>query len=170
MEEKKKIKSPFKKLITSNPYIKARANVASSSGDAIYKPIAYKYDNDSKCMVPYFDKPQDRYAMIQASKAKVDINDIIKRAQCGDVSVLNMKHEIQLDDVSNMPDNLNDAHQLSVQALNNWSSLSPDVRKIFGNDLDVFMNAVEDGSYIQTINDALKPKEKENVVVEGDGK
>ena len=170
MEEKKKVKNQLKKLITSNPYIKTRSNVCSSSGAAIYKPVAYKYDNDSKCMVPYLDKPQDRYAMIQASKAKVDINDIIKRAQCGDVSVLNMKRELPITDVSSIPDNMNDAHQLSVQALNNWSSLSPDVRKIFNNDLDVFMSAVEDGSYIQTINDALKPKEKNEVVNEGDGK
>ena len=78
--------------------VKDKKNKKSISccGSKIKKPIEYYYDNDAKCMCPRIGKPLDRYAMVQAAKAKVDINDIIKRAQCGDVSVLNMKHEIDV--------------------------------------------------------------------------
>lgn len=140
----------------------------SNSGSKIYSPIDYYWDEESKCMCPKFGKILNRYEMIQAAKAKVDINDIIKRAQMGDISVLNMKHEIPLSDVSQIPDNINEAHQLNVNALNAWSQLSPEIREIFGNDIDAFATAAEDGSVNKIVVDALnKKKEDAAAAVQG---
>lgn len=133
----------------------------SKSGSKLYRPIEYYWDDNSKCMCPKFGKELNRYEMIQAAKAKVDINDIIKRAQCGDVSVLNMKHEVPISDVSELPDNINDAHQLNVIALNAWANLSPEIREIFGNDIDAFATAAEDGSVSKIVVDALNKKKVE---------
>lgn len=149
--------------------VKDKKNKKSISccGSKFKNPIEYYYDNDAKCMCPRIGKPLNRYDMIQAAKAKVDINDIIKRAQCGDVSVLNMKHEIDVSDVSQIPDNINEAHQLNINALNAWANLSPEIRNIFGNDLDTFAKAAEDGSVNQIVVDAFNKKKEEAAASQG---
>lgn len=133
----------------------------SSSGSRIYCPIDYEYSDKHKCMIPVFNKKIDRYKTIQASKNSTDIAAIVKRAAAGDVSVLHVRDEVYAD-VSQMPDNLNDVHSLNIEALNGWSKLDSNIKKLFNNDFETFSNAVENGSYINVINEALNVK-NENV-------
>lgn len=147
-------------MVKNNPCVKSRSNDLSFCGSRTDSNIEYKYDDDAKGMVPFFGKPFNRYDMIQAAKASVDINDIVQRAKTGDVSVVNVKQVLPYTDVSQVPDNINDAHTLTTEALNSWSKLNPEVRSIFNNDLDSFMTASEDGSLRSKINDYYLNKDK----------
>lgn len=129
----------------------------SSSGSRIYQPVDYEYSEKLKMIVPVFKKKLDRYKMIQASKNATDIAAIVKRAAAGDISVLNV-HQGFYGDFSDVPDNLNDMHQLNIEAINSWSKLDPNIRKLFNNDYDQFAEAVSNGSYVNVINEALKVK------------
>lgn len=138
----------------------------SSSGSKYYIPVEYEYDETLKVFVPKFGKKLNRYEMIQASKPSTDINYIVKRALAGDYTALNVKTP-QYADVSEMPDNLNDLHAMNIEAINNFSKLDSNIKKLFNNDVQQFINAVNDGSYINVINEALnvqkEVKESEGV-------
>lgn len=138
--------------------------VVTSSGSDLYYPIKYKWSEEDKCMVPYFDKPLNRYEMIQAAKDSTDIHAIINRVKLGDISVLNVNPPInqgdEIVDVSNIPDNINEATQLQSSAINQFYSLDPNIRALFDNDVSKFSKAISDGTYISIINDSLKPKEE----------
>ena len=140
----------------------------SSSGSRYYYQVKYKYDEESKCHVPYFDKPLNMFEMIQASKSSVDINTIVKRAQVGDLAVLHLG-EKPYGDVSNIPDNLNDLNEMNLQAVNQFISLDPSIRILFDNDVNKFSKAIEDGTYIDTINKAFAPKKEQKVEDKKDG-
>lgn len=130
----------------------------SSSGNKFYYPIDFVYDDNVKCFVPVFGKAHDVYKEIQASAASTDIVNIVKRAKAGDISVLNV-NQPSYADVSQMPDNLNDLHNLNLEALNGWSKLDSNLKKVFDNDFEKFAAAVEDNSYVEKINAYFKPKE-----------
>ena len=116
-------------------------------------------------MIPYFDKPVDMFKMIQACKNSTDINAIVQRAAAGDVSVLNVKNGSYAD-VSEVPDNLNDMHNLNIEAINSFNKLDPNIQVLFDNDYNKFAQAVEDGSYVNIINQAILKKNNENKVKE----
>lgn len=123
----------------------------SSSGSKYYTPIEYVYDEKVKCHVPKLGKKLDRYSMIQACKPTCDINYIYNRAKAGDISVLNM-HVPTYADVSEVPDNLNDLHQMNVEAINGFYKLDPNIRKLFNNDVDYFIESMNNGK----VNDIIK--------------
>lgn len=131
----------------------------SSSGSRYYVPLDYEYSEEAKCMVPVFKKPLDRFEMIQASKPSCDINYIVKRALAGDMTALNVKQPTYAD-VSEIPDNLNDLHKMNIEAINSFSKLDPNIRKLFNNDVDQFISAVENGTYAKIISDALSVQEE----------
>lgn len=132
----------------------------SHPGYRFYYKVNYKYDENAKCHVPYFDKPVDMWQMIQASKASVDITTIVKRATLGDLTVLHLG-EKPYGDISDIPDNLNDLNQFNKQAINDFIGLDPSIRNLFDNDVSKFAKAVEDGSYVDVIKKALNPKVEE---------
>lgn len=134
----------------------------SSSGSPLYYPLKYKWSDEDKCMVPYFDKPLNRYDMIQASKDSTDIHAIINRVKLGDVSVLNVMPGTDDIDVSEIPNNINDAVQLQSSVMNQFASLDPKLRELFNNDFNEFSKAVSDNTYIDIINKGLQPKSNES--------
>lgn len=141
-----------------NESIKEEIGV-SSIGSQFYTPIEYIYDEKCKFMVPKFGKAVNRYEMIQASKPSCDINYIVKRALAGDMTSLNVKVPTYAD-VSDMPDNLNDLHSLNTEAINSFYKLDPNIRKLFNNNVDSFIEAVNNGTYSQIISDALNVSEE----------
>lgn len=140
----------------------------SNCGTRLYYKIKYKWSEEDKCMVPYFDKPVDMFKMIQASKNATDINAIVQRAAAGDVSVINVKNGAY-EDISEIPDNLNDMHNLNIEAINSFSKLDPKLQVLFDNDFNKFAAAVADGSYITTINNVILANNKVEEKPESDG-
>lgn len=138
----------------------------SSSGSPLYHPLKYKWSEEDKCMVPYFDKPLNRYEMIQASKDSTDIHAIINIVKLGDVSVLNVNPGVDDIDVSEMPNNINDAVQLQSNVMNQFINLDPKLRALFNNDFNEFSKAVSDNTYIDIINKGLAPVSNESEVKE----
>lgn len=134
----------------------------SSSGSRFYVPIEYYYDEDVKCMCPKFGKPLDRYEMIQACKPSCDINYIVSRALAGDQSVLHVNEESYAD-ISDIPDNLNDLQAMQKDAISSFDSLDPKIKVLFDNNVDKFIDALNDGSYQQIIANSLNKKEEKEV-------
>lgn len=140
----------------------------SSSGSKYYTPIEYVYDESCKCMVPKFGKKINRYEMIQASKPSCDINYIVKRALAGDMTALNVRTP-QYGDISDMPDNLNDLNALQKNSISGFDSLDSNIKALFDNDIDKFISAIGDGSYVDTINNYVSSlNKKTEEVKEGD--
>lgn len=100
-------------MIQINEKVEEKTKVCSSSGTKNYFKVQYKYDEQSKCHVPYFDKPIDMFQMIQASKASVDITTIVQRATLGDMTVLHLG-EKPYGDIADIPDNLNDLNSMNL--------------------------------------------------------
>lgn len=136
----------------------------SSCGSNLYYPIKYKWSEEDGCMVPYFDKPLNRYEMIQASKDSTDIHAIINRVKLGDVSVLNVMPGVDDIDVSEIPNNINDAVQLQSSVMNQFVNLDPKLRALFNNDFNEFSKAVSDNTYIDIINKSLVAVNNESEV------
>ena len=137
-----------------------KVEFVSSSGSPYYVPIEYEYSEKDKCFVPKSGKKVNRYEMIQASKPSCDINYIVKRALAGDYTALNVNTP-NYADISEVPNNLNDLHSMNVQAINSFSQLDPNIRKLFNNDVDVFIEAINNGTYANVINEALSVKNNE---------
>ena len=135
----------------------------SNTGSRYFTPIEYKYDEEAKCFVPYQGKPLDRFKMIQASKPSVDINYIVKRAAAGDIGAINVNQGTYAD-VSNVPTDLNTMHAANIEAINSFYKLDPNLRKLFNNDVDVFAEAISNGTYLETIKNAMSVEESKNDV------
>lgn len=134
----------------------------SSSGSREYAPLKYKYDDECKCMVPYFDKPLDRFKMIQASKNSTDIAAIVQRADAGDITALHVHGDEYYGDVSDVPTNINDINEQKLNAINSFYKMDPKIRNLFNNDVNEFLESLEDNSYVEKINSALKPVDNGN--------
>lgn len=81
------------------------------------------------------------FEYVQASKADCDIYNLLARYQRGDISVLSSRVGQYLD-VVGMPTNLAEAHQLLLNVQQKFNSLSPDIRKMFDNDVNVFIDKI----------------------------
>lgn len=81
------------------------------------------------------------FEYVQASKEECLVHNIIERYRRGDVDVLSCKVG-QYMDVVGMPTNLAEAHQVMIDVQRKFNSLSPDIRKKFDNDINVFVDTV----------------------------
>ena len=177
LNEKKKSLSSLQ-VKGFNPAVKSRMYCHSCVGSSIVKTQEWKYDDKLGFKVPVHGKDLDLYSMIQASKSSTDIASIAARAQAGDLSVISMKRPLSPDtknpndvvDLSQLPNNLNDAMNLQINAYNQFASLNPELRAAFGNDADKFASAVADGSYGATINEYFKSKQPNEPVNESGDK
>lgn len=137
-------------------YLKANDfDYVSHCGSKDYTPIEYIWSDETKCMIPVEGKKLDRFKIIQASKNSTDIAAIVQRAMAGDVSGLHVHPEIYAD-VSNVPSSLNELNEQKVAAVNSFYNMDPKIKALFGNDVSNFIKAVENGSYVDVINNALK--------------
>ena len=139
--------------------VKKKEEFYSSVGSKYFTPIEYKYSEDDKCFIPAFGKPINRYEMIQASKPATDINIIVKRAIAGDLSGLNVRVPNYVD-ISNVPDNLNDLHAFNNMSIDSFKKLDPKIQKLFNNNVDNFIEAINNGSYQQIISNAISNERK----------
>lgn len=134
----------------------------SNVGSHFRQDVCYKWSEKDNCMIPYFGDKYSLYDKIQLAKSQVDIDMILKRAKAGDTSVLHVRNEYY-GDISDIPDNMNDLHQLNESISKSFDTLDPNIKALFNNDLGVFSQAVANGSFNDTINsylESLKKSEK----------
>lgn len=84
---------------------------------------------------------EDLHAFVQASKEETLVYNIISRYQRGDLDALNQRIG-QYVDVVGMPTNLAEAHQVMLDVQRKFDSLTPDVKRKFDNDVNVFVDVV----------------------------
>lgn len=84
---------------------------------------------------------ENLFEFVQASKEETLVYNIIARYRRGDLNALNQRAG-QYIDVVGMPSNLAEAHAVMQDVQRKFNSLSPDVRKNFSNDVNVFIDVV----------------------------
>lgn len=93
---------------------------------------------------------------VQKSLEDTKIYNILAKYENGNIDVLNQMHGEYLD-VTSLPKNLAEAHNLIINAHKTFESLPLEVRAKFDHSSDVFLQKVSDGSFMD-----LFPKQ-ENV-------
>lgn len=81
------------------------------------------------------------FDFVQSSKEESLVYNILERYQRGDLNALNRRVG-QYIDVVGMPTNLAEAHRVVLDVQAKFNSLSPDVKKKFNNDVNVFVDTV----------------------------
>lgn len=81
------------------------------------------------------------YEYVQASKEECSIYNILARYQRGDTDVLNRRVGQYLD-VVGMPTNMAEAYRVMNDVKRKFDALTPDIRKMFDNNVNVFVDKV----------------------------
>lgn len=111
---------------------------------------------------------ENLYDYVQASKEESLVYNIIARYQRGDVTALNQR-VAQYMDVVGMPTNLAEAYSTMIDVQRKFDSLSPDMKKKFDNDVNVFVDVVSHATTAQLQDIFGVTQEQVNVVKDGDG-
>lgn len=82
--------------------------------------------------------PINRYAEIQSYADETNINTILTKYVNGDKTVLSEK-AAQFMDITQIPDNMSDLFNLTVQAKDAFAHLPVDVKNVFGNNVYSFV-------------------------------
>lgn len=143
--------------------VKKEEFLYSNSGSKYYKHIDYKYSLKDKCMVPYEKDAVNQYEMIQASKSSCDINIIINRMKAGDLSVINVNPNAAYMDISEIPNNINDANEMINNSIETFNSLHPAIKTLFNNDYLTMAEAIQNGTYEKIISDFGKALNEKKV-------
>lgn len=107
---------------------------------------------------------QNLNEFVQASLAETEIYNILARYQRGDESALN-KTVGQFMDVVGMPTNLAEAKQALINIEREFNDLPGDVKAVFNNSVDEFVQVVSTGKLDERLAPFRKP-EVETPVVE----
>lgn len=106
------------------------------------------------------------YEKIQACVPACNVNNIVRRFEMGDVSVI-QRSEGVFGDFSNVPNNIIDLHNTIKKFEDNFNQLPAEVRAEFGNSPFVFMNNYE--SFVKDFDKkSKKPVKHEEKVKEKD--
>lgn len=111
---------------------------------------------------------EDFKAFIEASKEDTLIDNIIRRFQNGDVTVLQRKQGFY-GDVTNMPSSLAQAQNMLIQLEANFNSLPLEDRELFGNSFDRYVSEVSKMSasdFIEKFNLAQQDLKSDNIVLD----
>lgn len=112
--------------------------VYANPGDRYKDVYELVIDESGKKKLKKVDK-EDLQEMIDASAASVDIHMIMQRFNLGDQDAVMQRAQVFYDDVSNLPTKLQDLMNLNQQASNFFDSLSPDLKKLYGNNYLEFL-------------------------------
>lgn len=82
------------------------------------------------------------FEYVQSFRLATDLKHLIDRYTNGEYQVLNSR-PATFADVAGMPENIHAAYKTFQQAKDLWSSLDPDVRSFYGNDLGIFLSRYE---------------------------
>lgn len=108
----------------------------------------YRLDHVTGNLEEIGEKPF--YDIIQSHLESCKLDNILKRAQMGDLSSLNARPGSYLD-LSDAPSSLEEVYQRGQNAKAKFESLPADIRELFGNSYSNFAKALSDGSFESTI-------------------
>lgn len=107
------------------------------------------------------------YDIVQASKEESLVYNIIARYQRGDINALNQR-VTQYMDVVGMPTNLAEAYSTMIDVQRKFDSLSPEMKKKFDNDVNVFVDVVSHATPTQLQDIFGVTQAQVDIVKEGD--
>lgn len=134
-------------------------HVYSESGDPIKITYSGKYDDDG-CLVIEEVGKDNIYEYIQSFAESVDINNIIKRFQAGDVSALEKVQGFYFDATS-VPKNMADMLNKLNRAESEFEKLPASFKEKYGNDFARFICTFDPSVLTEIVNN---PQSVENVV------
>lgn len=110
----------------------------------------YRLDHTTGKLEKIGDKPF--YDIIQSHAESCKLDNILKRAQMGDLSSLNARPGSYLD-LSDAPSSLEEVYQRGANAKDKFDKLPDELRDLFGNSYSNFAQALSDGSFETIIRD-----------------
>lgn len=110
----------------------------------------YRLDHTTGKLEKIGDKPF--YDIIQSHAESCKLDNILKRAQMGDLSSLNARPGSYLD-LSDTPSSLEEVYQRGANAKDKFDKLPDELRDLFGNSYSNFAQALSDGSFETIIRD-----------------
>lgn len=132
-----------------------RERFKSSSGSRLRKKYIKSYDKDGAYRL-IEDGFEDVYDSIQKAANGVTLDALIRRAKAGDDSAIREPIDSYVD-LSHVPKDLLEAHQMLIDAKDRYYSLPAELRSKFGNSFDEFLKASADGSAVKAL---LQPNKK----------
>lgn len=111
---------------------------------------------------------EDFKSFIEASKEETLIDNIIKRFQNGDVTVLQRKQGFY-GDITNMPSSLAEAQNMLIQIENHFNSLPSEDRELFGNSFDRYVSEVSKmnaSDFIEKFNLVKQELKTDNILLD----
>lgn len=110
----------------------------------------YRLDHTTGKLEKIGEKPF--YDIIQSYAESCKLDNILKRAQMGDLSSLNARPGSYLD-LSDAPSSLEEVYQRGANAKDKFDKLPDELRELFGNSYSNFAKALSDGSFETIIRD-----------------
>lgn len=136
---------------------------SSPSGSKKIPVYALKIDKNGHKYLSKTSEVKDIYARTQASLESTKIDNIIRRHAMGDESVLNKKMGQYLD-LTLAPTSLLDAQQKIINAQKLFDGEPIEVKTEFKQNMNEWLNAINDGTYKDRAEKALGIKAKKEEV------
>lgn len=106
---------------------------------------------------------EDLNAYIQSFKESTDIMTIMSRVRQGEIDLLN-KRPGSFGDFTKMPKTYAEVLQLQINSKNLFNSLSPEMRRSFDNDANIFLASAGTAEWYEKMADVLPVEVLEQVV------
>lgn len=137
-------------------FLERPATIAAPSGERFSSVFREVIEND----VPKLEQvgQHDIYQMIQSNTEFADLRCIMEKFQrTGDPSLLNRKEGFYAD-LTGMPNNLLEAQNKVLKALQMFDNLKPEVRNHFGGTLDGFLKGINTSEGVKYLEDFTRVK------------
>lgn len=134
-------------------------HVYSEPGDPIHIEYSGKYDDEGRLVIEPVGK-RNIYEYIQSFAESVDINNIVKRFQAGDVDALKKVQGFYFD-TTELPDNMADLLNKLNYAESEFEKLPAEFKQKFGNDFSRFICSFDPAQFMELVDN---PQFVENVV------
>lgn len=107
-----------------------KPTVYSNSGNRYYREARVIFAPDGNMSLEY-GKERDRHLEIQSYKDSTDVNQLIRRYENGDQTALLRNHSGVFCDAASLPKNIHEAHRLSRDVENLYSSMGSDIKQAY---------------------------------------
>lgn len=141
--------------------IEDRVRTYSNPGSMIRDILAPKLDSKGNRIIVKKDQ-ENLYASIQSYADQCDINYILTRYMDGDETVL-LKKVGEFMDTTNIPDNISDLFNLTVEANDIFNHLPIDVKEKFGNNVYNFASNMGTPEWNEIMNTSERDIKNEKI-------
>lgn len=147
-------------LYSNRANFRERPAAYSATGDGTEPVWEYDYDETTGTKKLVMVGRESVYDKVQESLEETKITNIIKRATFDPeaLGTMDWAQRETLTDISSLPSNIHEYHDLMVTAENDFKRLPSEIRELFNNDVSQFVAELGTPEWETKINSLNKPK------------